>query len=91
MTRQLTTSLLVGGLYLLTVSAQAQVRFSVGPQVGLNASTIHFTDPQTFPSSFRTGFAAGLLANVSWDTLLFSQRCCSPKKAIIRKAPTFPR
>ena len=80
MTKQLTTSLLAGGLGLLTVSAQAQVRFSVGPQVGLNAATIHFTDPQTFPSSFRTGFAAGLLGNVCWGhfalqpAVLFSQK-----------------
>jgi hypothetical protein len=80
MNRQLTTSLLASGLCLFTVAAQAQVRFSVGPKVGLNASTIHYTDPQTFPSSFRTGFEAGLLGNVSWGhfalqpAVLFSQK-----------------
>lgn len=80
MNKQLTFLFLVSCLYLFTTSAQAQVRFSVGPKVALNASTVHYKESQAFPSSFRTGFEAGLLGNISWGhfalqpAVLYSQK-----------------
>lgn len=66
MNKQLITRLLTGSLFLLAPVTQAQVRVNIGPQVALNRSTIRFKEPQYFPSSYRTGFEAGLVSTIAW-------------------------
>jgi hypothetical protein len=66
MNKQLTICLLAGSLFLLTTVTQAQVRFSLGPQVTLHRATIHYQDPQYFPASYRTGFEAGVVSTIAW-------------------------
>lgn len=75
-----TPALLVAGL-LLAAGAQAQTSFSIGPRVGLYASTIHYSDDaSSSPTSWRTGFEAGLTSNVQFGhfalqpSVLFTQR-----------------
>jgi hypothetical protein len=66
MNKKLIIYLLAGSLLLLTTVTQAQVRFSIGPQVALTRATIHYQDPQYFPASYRTGFEAGLVSTIAW-------------------------
>ena len=68
---------LAGGL-LLAGSAQAQARFSIGPSLGGNVSTAHFSDET--PTSARAGFEAGVRGAFQFGHLavqpavLFAQR-----------------
>jgi hypothetical protein len=59
-------SFLTGGFLLVVSVVQAQSRFSIGPTVGMQASTIHYPEKQYFPSSYRAGVEAGLLATVTF-------------------------
>ncbi|TVT43086.1 PorT family protein [Hymenobacter setariae] len=76
--------LVVSGLALAS-AAQAQTTFSIGPRVGLNVSTGHFsTAERAFPeqasATRRLGFEAGLTSTVQFGhfavqpSLLFSQK-----------------
>ena len=74
-----TTTLLplLAGSLLLAVPAHAQATFSVGPRLGLNASTARFTYIET---SAHVGFEAGLTGTLQMGhfavqpSLLFSQK-----------------
>jgi hypothetical protein len=59
-------SFLTGGLLLVAAAAQAQRNVSFGPLVGLQTSTVHYPEKQSFPSGYRAGVEAGLLATVSF-------------------------
>lgn len=68
--KQLFTHLVLEGCLLLTAStAQAQVPFRLGPQVGYTLSSASFSvadypDYFTLSSSYRSGFEAGLVAQL---------------------------
>lgn len=52
--------------------AQAQVRFSVGPQVGYNLTTVNFKLDDagvTYATSSKSGFAAGVMADIGFGHL----------------------
>jgi hypothetical protein len=74
------TFLFVGASLLLAGTARAQNSFSVGPRVGLNASSGRFSDTEhpSYPS--RLGLEAGLTSTVQFGhfavqpSLLFSQK-----------------
>lgn len=74
--------LLASTLLLLTGAAQAQGRFSIGPRLGLNVSTYHFTESTPAQSvKYRPGVEAGLMANIGLGghlavqpSLLYSQK-----------------
>ncbi|RZK29473.1 MAG: PorT family protein [Hymenobacter sp.] len=80
MNTRFTTLLLVGSLFLLTIGAQAQTKFSIGTQVGLNVSNAVYLRDDFYHTRARTGFEAGLLGNVHpghvtlQPALLFSQK-----------------
>lgn len=62
------TLLTATALLLAGTSARAQVRFSIGPQVGGMASTLHASSYPTDSKDnylFRAGFAAGVLASLN--------------------------
>jgi len=71
--------LLSGGL-LLATTAQAQATFSVGPRLGGNSTSAHFSETYGASYESRLGFEAGLLGNLQLGhfavqpSLLFSQR-----------------
>lgn len=68
----------VAGAFLLAETAQAQATFHLGPYLGGNVSTVHFTDETT--SSARRGFDVGVLGAFQYGHLavqpavLFAQR-----------------
>jgi hypothetical protein len=76
----------VGGLLLTVGPAKAQLRYSIGPQVGLTVATARFTPDDffqhTIPSStsYRSGVEAGLQATIELahfqvqPAVLFSQK-----------------
>jgi hypothetical protein len=70
----------VAGSLLLASTAQAQATFSIGPRLGLNTATVHLPVNYGGPYTRRTGFEAGLTANVQLGhfafqpSVLFSQR-----------------
>jgi hypothetical protein len=73
--------LLLAGLGLSTLRAQAQASFSIGPRVGLNLATSHFVHPSIFDApQYRPGLEAGVASVVSWGhvalqgSLLYSQK-----------------
>ncbi|QKG55055.1 porin family protein [Hymenobacter sp. BRD67] len=65
---------------LLVTPVAAQVRFKVGPQVGLNISTAHFPESTNSSYSYRTGFEAGVVSSFQYQhfafrpAVLFSQK-----------------
>jgi hypothetical protein len=71
----------VGSFFLLAASAHAQASFSIGPRLGLNASTYHFSAATPADRQrYRAGFEAGLLASVGFGhfavqpALLYTQK-----------------
>jgi hypothetical protein len=74
-----TAPLLIGSLLLAAATAQAQIRFSAGPQVGLTLASTHFTDA-FYSTSYRSGIEAGIQATIGYKHLalqpavLFSQQ-----------------
>ncbi|MBO2007625.1 porin family protein [Hymenobacter negativus] len=76
-----TRFLLTGSLLLTVLSAQAQVSFSIGPRLGLNVSTYHFSESNSaFRLKYRAGFEAGVMSSVGFGhwalqpALLYSQK-----------------
>jgi hypothetical protein len=65
--------LLLATTLLSTASvAQAQVRFTAGPQVGYNLTTVNFkldNGGATYATSSRSGFAAGIMADIGFGHL----------------------
>jgi len=64
------TIVLTGGLLLLASKAQAQVKFSIGPQVGRNVSTVRISNNPYSPSAtstYRSGFNTGLMASLEFQ------------------------
>ena len=52
--------------------AQAQVRFTAGPQVGYNLTTVNFkvdNGAATYATSSKSGFAAGVMADIGFGHL----------------------
>lgn len=75
-----TTALLATVLVLLASTARAQVRYSIGPRLGLNLTTCQYDDAHEGTPGYRTGVEAGLLGSVELGhvalqpALLFSQK-----------------
>lgn len=72
MKQQLTNLLLVTSFLPFAYTAQAQIAFHIGPQVGYNLATANYQDPAPlYPSTntYRSGVAAGLVAQVSFGHL----------------------
>ncbi|MGI4863083.1 MAG: porin family protein [Janthinobacterium lividum] len=89
MNRKSTFSLL-SGLVLLSFASQAQATFRIGPQVSYSLSTASFNVsdyPDYFStfSSFRSGFEAGVVAQVGVGTHWAVQ----PALLYARKAPSY--
>jgi hypothetical protein len=61
--KRLLASLLLGSSF-CACTAQAQVTFTVGPKVGYNLSTTHFTRDNQFKTSYRSGIEAGVVASL---------------------------
>jgi hypothetical protein len=86
MKQVLTAIVCAGGLLLKVNSVQAQLRYTIGPQVGLNVTTARFAlddfSQHTFSgsTSYRAGFEAGLQATIELahfqvqHAVLFSQK-----------------
>lgn len=74
-----TRTLLLAGSLLLTATAHAQTTFSVGPRLGGNVSTAHFSGGDDKITS-RLGFEAGVLGSLQFGhvavqpAVLFAQR-----------------
>ncbi|RZJ87021.1 MAG: PorT family protein [Hymenobacter sp.] len=74
------TSFLTGGLLLVATVAPAQTRFSIGPTGGVQTATVHYPENQNFPSTYRPGLQAGLLATLTFGhfalqpAVLYSQK-----------------
>ncbi|MGI4863066.1 MAG: porin family protein [Janthinobacterium lividum] len=83
-------SLVAGGL-LLAGTAQAQATFRVGPRVGFNATTVHFSDADEngISSSFRPGFEAGLLGNLQVGHFAFQPSVLFSQKGYRSAGPAF--
>ncbi|MDO7884243.1 porin family protein [Hymenobacter cheonanensis] len=82
------THFLLGSFFLTTSAAQAQVRIRIGPQVGYTLSSASFSvidypDYFTPSGSYRSGFAAGLVAQLGLTDHLSLQ----PALLYARKAP----
>ncbi|MGI4823589.1 MAG: porin family protein [Janthinobacterium lividum] len=82
------TPFFLGGLVLAASAAQAQVHFRIGPQVGYTLSSASFSvadypDYFTPTGSYRSGFAAGLVAQLGLTDHLRLQ----PALLYARKAP----
>jgi hypothetical protein len=82
------THFLFGSLLLTATSAQAQVHFRIGPQVGYTLSSASFSvadypDYFTPSGSYRSGFAAGMVAQVGFTEHLSIQ----PAVLYVLKAP----
>jgi hypothetical protein len=61
---------ITGSLFLLSTAAQAQASFSIGPRLGLNVSTYHFSSATPADRQrYQTGFEAGVLASVGFGHL----------------------
>jgi hypothetical protein len=74
-------ALFAGSLALAVAPACAQASFSVGPRVGLNISTYHFSEPSpVFRQEYRPGLEAGLMGSLGFGhlalqpVLLYSQK-----------------
>lgn len=81
---------LVAGSLLLAGTAQAQATFSVGPRVGLNVTTAHFSDDNGETSfSSRAGFEAGLLGNLQIGHFAFQPGILFSQKGYKAEGPTF--
>lgn len=81
MKQKITTAVLTAGVLLAASGVRAQVRFSVGPRVGLNLATVPFKDrDRTYHTNARAGVEAGLLADIGFGhfalqpALLYSQK-----------------
>ena len=90
MNKQLTASLLASGLVLLATASQAQTTFRIGPKLSYALSTASFNVadyPDYFStfSSYRSGFEAGVVAQVGVGTHWALQ----PALLYARKAPGY--
>ena len=89
MTNRFTISFFTGTFALLTLSAQAQISFSVGPRVGLNVATTRFAPNEQFrnqgvvitsSTSSRPGFEVGVMGSMGFGhfrvqpAVLYSQK-----------------
>jgi hypothetical protein len=79
--RPIAFALFAGSFSLAVAPAWAQASFSVGPRVGLNVSTYHFSEPSpVFRRGDRPGLEAGLTGSISFGhlalqpALLYSQK-----------------
>jgi hypothetical protein len=88
--KQFGTASIIASSLLFATAAQAQVTFSIGPKVGYSLSTASFNVsdyPDYFStfSSYRSGFEAGVVAQVCFGSHLAVQ----PALLYARKAPRF--
>jgi hypothetical protein len=74
------TAVLAGSFMLLATGAQAQTKFSIGPQLGLNVAGITNAAPANITLTYRSGFEAGLQGVIQLEhlavepSLRFSQK-----------------
>lgn len=90
MTRLFIPLLAVSGLALVAAPASAQITFSIGPKVGYSLSSARFTvadypDYFTTPSTYHSGFEAGVVAQLAFGGHLAVQ----PAVLYARKAPGY--
>jgi hypothetical protein len=88
MSNKLTIPLVIGTLLGLTSSAQAQVKFSIGPKVGLNMASASYRADDRFAThsaltgstGYQPGLEAGIMTSLGWGhwqvqpAVLYSQK-----------------